>query len=84
MLGGALLALTACVGSTASGARLEAPPPSLTQPCQPAVDLPMRDLTQADVEQFWRADRARISACREKHQAMVDWAAGVVEALLRS
>ena len=80
-LGGALLALTACGGSTASGADLAPPPPSLVQPCEPAVALPVRDLMQAEVERFWRADRARLAGCREKHQGMVDWADGVREAL---
>ena len=74
--------LAACNGSTASGGiRLDPPPPSLTEPCQPAVVLPARDMTQAEVERFWRADRARVAACREKHQGMVDWAMGVVEAV---
>lgn len=74
--------LAACLGSTQSaGARLEAPPPSLTQPAQPPVTLPARDITQAEVERFWRADRARLIEAREKHQGLVDWAAGVVAAL---
>ena len=80
-LGGALWALTACSGSTASGADLAPPPPSLVQPCEPAVALPVRDLMQAEVERFWRADRARLADCRDKHQGMVDWADGVREAL---
>ena len=80
-LGGALWALTACSGSTASGADLAPPPPSLVQPCEAALALPVRDLMQAEVERFWRADRARLADCRDKHQGMVDWADGVREAL---
>ena len=80
MLTGALLALTACDELAVSGATIDPPPPSLVQPCRQAVALPARALTQAEVESFWRADRARVAACREKHQGMVDWAAGVVEA----
>ena len=73
--------LAACGGSTASGARLEPPPPSLVQPCQAAVALPARDLMQAEVERFWRADRARLAECRDKHQGLVDWASAVREAM---
>ena len=80
-LGGALWALTACSGSTASGADLAPPPPSLVQPCEAALALPVRDLMQAEVERFWRADRARLAACRDKHRGLVDWADGVREAL---
>ena len=72
--------LAACGGSTASGARLSAPPPSLVQTCQAAVALPARDLMQAEVERFWRADRARLAACRDKHQGLAEWAGGVVQA----
>ena len=77
-----LFPLAACLGSTPSArANLEMPPPSLVEPCQPALNLPARDITQAEVERFWRADRARLAACREKHQGMVDWSAGVVAAV---
>ena len=72
--------LTACVGSTVSGAKLEPPPPSLVQPCQAAVALPARDITQTEVERWWRSDRARLAACRDKHQGLAEWAGGVVQA----
>lgn len=80
-LSGALLVLTACAGSTPSGARLDPPPPSLSEPCQWAVALPAGDMSQAQVERFWRTDRARLASCRDKHDGLVRWAEGVVSAI---
>jgi hypothetical protein len=64
-----------------SGARLDPPPPSLTAPVPGPVALPARDLTQAEVERFWRADRARLLDARDKHKGLVEWAQGVVDAM---
>ena len=68
--------LTACVGSTAS-VKPEGPPPSLVQECRAPVALPARDASQAEVERWWRADRAALAECREKHGGLAGWAARV-------
>lgn len=73
--------LTACDELAVSGATIDPPPPSLVQPCRQAVALPEGAMAQADVERFWRADRARLAECREKHQGLSDWAEGVAGVL---
>lgn len=76
-----LCLLTACGGLTVSGAAIDPPPPSLVQPCREAVALPQGVMVQADVERFWRADRARLAECRDKQAGLADWAGRVVGAL---
>ena len=77
----ALSALGACSGSTVSGARIDAPPPSLTAPCRDPLRLPARDATQEDVERWWRSDRANLLACGDKHSGLVAWIEGLLAAM---
>ena len=44
---------------------------------QPPVVLPARDATQAEVERWWRADRARLVACGGMLSVLQGWAEGV-------
>ena len=76
-----LSALAACSGSTVSGARIDAPPPSLTAPCRDPLRLPARDATQEDVERWWRSDRANLLACGDKHSGLVAWIEGLLAAM---
>jgi len=76
-----LSALAACSGSTVSGARIDAPPPSLTAPCRDPLRLPARDATQEDVERWWRSDRANLLACGDKHSGLVAWIEGLLDAM---
>ena len=63
--------LSACVWSSGSTPSVE-PPPSQTQPCREAVELPERDLAAGEVERFWLTDRLSLRECRTRHQALVD------------
>ena len=70
----ALFLLTACGGSGSPVVEPPpAPPPSLAAPCDVPVNVPVRDVTQDEAERWWRADRARLVRCAEKHQGLVDW-----------
>jgi len=75
--------LTACAASTPSTEelRLDPPPASLTQACSRASRLPVRVLTQAEVEAFWIRDRQRLSACRSRHTGLTQWTIEVVAAV---
>lgn len=76
MLIAPLLALTACAGSIAGD--LEPPPTALVAPCDEPTQLPVRTLTQAEVEVAWGRDRAALRACGERHGLLVRWVEGQV------
>lgn len=44
-------------------------PPSLKQACAGVVDIPDRDLTEAEVARLWGKDRASLGACARRHAA---------------
>lgn len=69
----ALLALAACEDSTRSLGLDERPPASLTQECAEPFSLPNRDAQQAEVEQWWLADRFNLVECGSSHKGLVDW-----------
>jgi len=71
MLIACALALTGCGGSTASGIRLTAADAALTQPCRQPVRLPERELTQVDIERYWRIDRAALVRCAGEKAELV-------------
>ena len=71
-------ALTACAGSIAGD--LEPPPAALVAPCDEPAQLPVRTLTQAEVEVWWGRDRAALRDCGEWHGLLVEWAQGQVGA----
>ena len=75
MLGAWLCLLGACSGSTP----VEVPPPpaALVAPCAEPTRLPVRALTQAEVERLWGGDRGRLRDCAARHDALVAWADGV-------
>jgi len=66
---GLSLALTACAASTAVKPHIS-PPPSLLVPCDKPVRLPVRALTQAEVETWWGRDRAALRRCGERQQSL--------------
>ncbi len=45
-------------------------PLSLKQACAGVVNIPDRDLTEADVARLWGKDRAALGACVKKHAAL--------------
>jgi len=47
-------------------------PAVVRQPCARPVDLPDRDLTQAEVTAGWGTDRTSLRACEARRQAAVD------------
>lgn len=47
-------------------------PLSLKQACAGVVNLPDRDLTEAEVARLWGKDRAALGACVRKHGALAD------------
>jgi hypothetical protein len=60
------LTLAACSASTGSArARLDLSnaPTDKDANCKQATVLPSRDLTRAEVESYWEADRVRLAAC---------------------
>lgn len=76
MLIGLLSIGTGCAVSTNSGKPiLIAPDATLTRICERPVLLPDRGLTQAEVEAFWRSDRARLLDCRARHEALAAYIA---------
>jgi hypothetical protein len=46
-----------------------------------AMDLPDGPMTQAEVETYWRRDRAALAACRGRHGALAAWARGATTAI---
>jgi len=78
-----LLGLTACAASTPSieNLRIDPPPASLVIPCNRAVRLPDRELTQAEVERFWIRDRQRLAECRSRHGGLVEWSRDVTSSV---
>lgn len=78
----AVLALSGC----ASFNRHSALPPttakipqSLKQACAGVVNIPDRDLTQADVVRLWSQDRRSLLICARRHGALAK-ASAVLEA----
>jgi len=74
---------TACAEFSPSVPQIRLAPPdtTLTTPCPRLSRDPGRSLSQADVETLWSRDRAAHAVCTAKHDAMVRWAQGVVEAI---
>lgn len=77
------LGLTACAASTPSIKQLhvDAPPASLVQPCRSPVGIPERQLTQADVENYWLRDRRSLVDCRSRHNGLAGWAQETIQTL---
>jgi hypothetical protein len=71
MLTGSLSLLTACGVSTA--ADIARPTGPLAEPCAQPVALPIRALTQAQVEILWGRDRAALRNCAEMHSLLIDF-----------
>lgn len=72
MLAASAWALTAC----AAWVPRDAPPQALAAACADPVALPVRALTQAEVETLWRSDRLALLTCGERHALVVAWARG--------
>lgn len=77
----AVLALSGCVTDRHSvlppiTAKI---PQSLKQACAGVVNLPIRDLTEAEVARLWGKDRAALAMCAKRHAALAK-AASVLEA----
>jgi hypothetical protein len=54
-------------------------PPSLKKACAGVIDIPERDLTQAEVARLWATDRRALFACARRHGALAK-AVAVLEA----
>lgn len=52
---------------------LVAPDSRLVQRCLRAVQLPDRAITQAELEELWGTDRARLRTCALRHGALRDF-----------
>jgi hypothetical protein len=50
------------------------PPPSLTSRCAAPVRLPVRDLTDQEVEVLWGRDRDALKACGSQLDGLSNWA----------
>ena len=68
MLAASAFLLASC--SASAPVRPLPPPPSLVAPCAPPVALPVRDVTQGEVETWWGRDRSALRECGEKHAAL--------------
>ena len=68
------LVLGACSASTPSVEELniQRAPASLLQPCPRPVNLPNRELSQSEVEDFWLVDRRNLLNCRSRHAGLVN------------
>ena len=60
---------TACAGSIAGD--VVRPSPEMAEPCTEPARLPVRALTQAEVEIYWGRDRTALRNCAEMHNAVV-------------
>lgn len=69
------LGLTACAGSIGSVEPpiLQAAPEELTKPCERPVELPVRELTQLEVEAYWIQDRENLIRCGYSFQQLQDY-----------
>lgn len=72
MLTASACLLTAC----AAWVRPDAPPDALAAACPAPVVLPIRALTQAEVETAWRTDRAALTDCGQRLALLAAWAGG--------
>jgi hypothetical protein len=68
--------LTACAGWRADDPRPVPPPPSLTALPPGPTTLPLRALTQAEVEVFWGRDRSALRMCVGQVEGLAAWAGG--------
>lgn len=69
------LVLTACSESIGSVRKpiLDPPPPGLVKSCDLPVELPVRPLTQLEVESWWIFDRNNLVTCSERHDAATEF-----------
>lgn len=74
MLIALLSGLAACSASTPSveDLNVQRAPASLTRPCPRPVLLPDRELTQAEVEDYWLVDRRNLLNCRSRLAGLVN------------
>ncbi|MFN4098132.1 MAG: hypothetical protein ACK4GT_00010 [Pararhodobacter sp.] len=52
-------------------------PAALTEPCQPPVEIPDRDLSTPETARLWGADRRALGDCRRRHAALAASAAAL-------
>lgn len=55
--------------------RLDPPDSALTQRCPGPVALPAGEMSQADIERSWSADRRHLIACAGQKAILVDYIA---------
>ena len=69
LLTGPLFLLTACGGLTRSNKPpvLVGPPTEFSDSCPDPVEMPEKELTQFEVEQFWMQDRISLIICKNRH-----------------
>lgn len=73
------LCLSVLFSGCSSAVPVEVPPPpaALVGACAEPSRLPMRSLTQAEVERLWGADRDALRDCVDRHRALAAWAVEV-------
>jgi hypothetical protein len=70
-----LLALTACresIGSVESYVP-QPPPKQLVKECEFPTLLPMRELSQRDVENYWIEDRGSLLDCKDRFKSLKEF-----------
>ena len=45
-------------------------PPSLLVACERPVEVPLKDLSQSEVEKLWLKDRRELISCKSKHEIL--------------
>lgn len=63
--------LTACAASIAGD--VQKPSPAMQEPCQAAVVLPLRELSQSEAEVFWGRDRTSLRNCGERYGLLLEF-----------
>lgn len=66
-----LFLLGACQGLTRSAPILNQIDPNLTASCTYPVRIPVKDLTQYEVEKYWITDRKNLVVCAKSKEALV-------------
>lgn len=74
--------LTGAAASTLPlvGLKISAPPRIFTEPCEEPLSISLEVVTQGDAERFWLRDRVNLLNCAGRHEALVAWSEGIVNA----
>lgn len=73
------LALAGCA-ERVTPVEIPPPPAMAVEACRPPVSIPVREATQAEVEQWWGRDRTSLRECGARQRVLTAWSDGIVEA----